>query len=1006
MPRAEETAYPRLKETVSPRDLAAVYTPTWDETALASRAVKGPSARLGFLVLLKTYQRLGYPVRFADVPAVIVEHIARSVNLPAAAVVDPLAYDAAGTRRRHLVVIRDYLRVQPYGGEARHAMIRALAEAARTKGDLIDLVNVAIEELVRQRFELPAFDTLDRAARKVRATVARQLYRRVFAALAPTARGQIDALFIADLATRRTPWNDLKVEPGRPTRTHLRELIVRERWLSLRNVGAGILAEIPVTRVDHLAAEARSLDAARMMALEPHKRYTLAAALLFVQTAHARDDLGTMFVRQMQRIHTQGKKALAAYHEEAAPRTDALVGTLRDLVVAHGQEGTAADRLAAMDAVIGGRGATLVEECDAHLAHAGRNYYPFLWRVYRGHRATLFALLTVLTLRSTTQETGLDEALRFLREHAGRTGQWLRTVRVERTPDGERRRVPLLDLAWVPDGWWRLVTGERTRGRAPERVDRRHFEVCVFSQLLWDLKAGDVCIVGSAAFADHNRQLMPWEEYDRKVAAYGQMLGLPVDGPAFVDHVRGWLEDLARATDQSFPANKGVRLEHGEPVITRAEPRADPESLPALDALLTARIPSRDVLTTLTDTAHWVHWPRFFGPLSGHDAKLDDPLAAYLATVFCYGCAIGPAPLARALDGLDRRQPIWINQRHITEETLDRAIACVVDAYHHFALPHWWGSARRVGADGTHWALYENNLLSEHHVRYGESGGIGYYHVAGTYIARFSHFISCGSLEGVYILDPFFAAATEDLPEAVHSDTHGQSATIFGLASLLGIQLYPRIRGWKDLTWCRPSADSRYEHIDGLFTATVDWDLIATHLPDMLRVALSIKEGLLTPSTILRRLGTYSRKNRLYHAFWELGRAIRTGFLLQYIADADLRATIQAALNKNESFNNFVQWVAFGGEGLSTENDRLEQRKLVKYTHLVANCLIFSTVATLSRELAQLYAEGYPLDKEAVAALSPYRTSHLNRFGRYTLDMARIPLPLEYDLPIFTTGSS
>jgi hypothetical protein len=42
-------------------------------------------------------------------------------------------------------------------------MIAALAEAAATKYEVEDLVNVAIEQLVRQRFELPAFDTLNRA---------------------------------------------------------------------------------------------------------------------------------------------------------------------------------------------------------------------------------------------------------------------------------------------------------------------------------------------------------------------------------------------------------------------------------------------------------------------------------------------------------------------------------------------------------------------------------------------------------------------------------------------------------------------------------------------------------------------------------------------------------------------------------------------------------------------------------------------------------------------------
>jgi TnpA family transposase len=198
----------------------------------------------------------------------------------------------------------------------------------------------------------------------------------------------------------------------------------------------------------------------------------------------------------------------------------------------------------------------------------------------------------------------------------------------------------------------------------------------------------------------------------------------------------------------------------------------------------------------------------------------------------------------------------------------------------------------------------------------------------------------------------------------------------------------------------------RYEHIDSLFSGTVDWDLIATHLPDMLRVGVSIAAGSITPSTILRRLGTYSRKNRLYQAFRELGVAVRTRFLLQYIGDAELRSTIQAATNKSESFNAFVKWLAFGGGGVIAENDRGEQRKIIKYNHLLANCLIFHNACTMTRALHKLRADGVRIDPDAVAALSPYVRSHISRFGQYTLDLGRAPAPIDYELPIFTDGTT
>nr|MCU0536924.1 transposase [Hydrococcus sp. Prado102] len=92
----------------------------------------------------------------------------------------------------------------------------------------------------------------------------------------------------------------------------------------------------------------------------------------------------------------------------------------------------------------------------------------------------------------------------------------------------------------------------------------------------------------------------------------------------------------------------------------------------------------------------------------------------------------------------------------------------------------------------------------------------------------------------------------------------------------------PRIRNWKDCAFLRPSEDSTYQYIEPLFKRVANWNLIKTHYHDLMRVVLSIKAGKVMPSTLLRKLGSYSKKNRLYQAFLELGKVVRTMFLLDY----------------------------------------------------------------------------------------------------------------------------
>ena len=66
----------------------------------------------------------------------------------------------------------------------------------------------------------------------------------------------------------------------------------------------------------------------------------------------------------------------------------------------------------------------------------------------------------------------------------------------------------------------------------------------------------------------------------------------------------------------------------------------------------------------------------------------------------------------------------------------------------------------------------------------------------------------------------------------------------------------------------------------------------------------------------------------------------------------------------------------------------------------MANSLIFHNVFQLSQILEQLVQEGYPVEPEAVAALSPYWTHHVNRFGVYDLNLDRCPPTLDFNTVI------
>ena len=551
---------------------------------------------------------------------------------------------------------------------------------------------------------------------------------------------------------------------------------------------------------------------------------------------------------------------------------------------------------------------------------------------------------------------------------------------------------------------WQAFVAKRRSGTGT--LDRRALEVCVFIHLADALQTGDMFVVGAETFADYRAQLLPWAECETRLPAYCAALGIPERGADFAAALKAELTTLAAAVDSGFPANTEFSVDaDGTPHLKQLATTEQPAGLAEFEQEVRIRMTERHLLDILKRADHWSGYTRHFGPPSGSDPKLAHAVQRYLFTVFGYGCNLGPGQTARHAPSAASAQALRrTNAQHVTAGKLEAGMVDVIDQYARFSLPRHWGGGRAAIADGTHVKLRENNLLGARHIRYGGYGGIAYHHIADTYIALFTSFIPCGVWEAVHILDGLLKNRSVIQPDTLHADTQGQSEPVFGLCRLMGIKLMPRMRGLGEVTFYRPAKGTRYEHIDALFTGDLDWDLIATHARDMIQVVLSIQAGRVMPSMLLRKLGTDNRRSLLYRAFRELGRVERTLFLLRFFSSTEVRRVIRAETTKIEAYNDFLDWVSFGGPVIKS-GDPVEQEKQLKYASLVANTIMLSNVADLTQVLSDMARDGHVVTPELAASTSPYTRGHILRFGRYALDMENLtgpldPQPLPFEQPM------
>lgn len=983
MTSIERTAYPRFKRYYTSNELKNIYTPTTEEKLFATEHTKNQNNYFNLLVILKTFQRLGYFPKIKQVPISIINHIKKELSLPEELT---FTYLYSKTYNRHKHLIRDKLKVQKFEQKAQEDLEKKVLQTAYLMGNPADLINVGIEELVKQRYELPSFSFLDREIARIRTLVHSLIYKQVNHKLSLSDIETLNSLLLTHPVEQRSPYNQLKKVPKKATRNHLNDLLVHQKWLESFGNIEPFLEGINNSLINYFATLANSLDASELKDINEPKRLTLLLCLIYRKQVKTWDDLGEMFLKRIKKIHNLAELKLKEQKEKQQEIMEKLISALGGVLIIFSSENEQEEKdyqniFNQIYSVIKNYGGyeKLLEEYQAVNAYKGNNYLPFIWEFYKSHRSAFFKLLNTLQLESTSTDNRLIDALNFLSKNQHKKGEYLSAE---------------IDISFANQQWQNLVVYKHELGT---KFFRRHFETCIFSHLAFELKSGDICVKGSSEYGDWRTQLLSWDDCVVITDKYCEDLGLPKTAQALVNNLKSCLIQTAEKVDLNYPQNTTLIInDEGEPILKKVIKNEVSPTLKNLEAIISERMPNYNLIDILKNVDYWTNFTRHFAPISGSDPKINNPTERYLLTTFTYGCNLGPSQAEKHMkDVISSKLISFINRRHITIDGLNKAINDIINRYNVLDLPRLWGQGNVAAADGTKYDVREQNLLSEYHIRYGGYGGIAYHHVADKYIALFTHFIPCGTWEAVYIIEGLLKNFSELKPQKIHSDTQGQSTPVFALSYLLGIKLMPRIRNWQDLVFYRSNKNIVYKHIDSLFTDTINWQLIETHWQDLMQVVLSIYTGKISSVSLLRKLGNYSRKNRLYKAFRELGRVIRTIFLLNYISESKLRRQITAATNKVEAYNGFSKWLFFGGDKVITTNNPEEMEKRIKYNDLVSNAVIFHNVVELTNIFQQLQREGYLIDKKDVSCLSPYLTSNIKRFGDYLLDLTELPPSLE-----------
>lgn len=173
-----------------------------------------------------------------------------------------------------------------------------------------------------------------------------------------------------------------------------------------------------------------------------------------------------------------------------------------------------------------------------------------------------------------------------------------------------------------------------------------------------------------------------------------------------------------------------------------------------------------------------------------------------------------------------------------------------------------------------------------------------------------------------------------------------------------------------------------FTKLEKILTGQINTKIIQENYDDVLRLAHSIREGTVSASLIMGKLGSYARQNSLATALREMGRIEKTIFIMDYLSSETYRRRIHRGLNKGEAMNALARAIFFGKHGELRERALQDQMQRASALNIIINAISIWNTIYLQQATEQRKEQG-SLQEELIKYISPLGWEHINFLGEY-----------------------